>query len=272
MNILEKIVESKKIEVEHRKEACPIAELEKSMFFNRQPLSFKKFLQDPTKTGIIAEFKRQSPSKGVINGLVTVQEVVKGYQAAGASAVSVLTDKEYFGGESKDLIEARTILQIPILRKDFIIDEYQIIEAKSIGADVILLIAACLEPERVRALASFARYLGMEVLLEVHNEQELLDNCCEVDVIGVNNRNLKDFTVSIQTSIKLSELIPGKYLKISESGIYDAETIMKLREHGFNGFLIGENFMRTQHPGLEIQKFVADLRKLEAGHKRIKPV
>lgn len=272
MNILDKIIESKKAEVEKRKEQCPVAELEKSMFFNRKTLSLKKFLEDPSKTGIIAEFKRQSPSKGLINGKAKVQEVTQGYEKAGASAISILTDKEYFGGENKDLIEARTLLNIPILRKEFIIDEYQIIEAKSIGADVILLIAAVLEPERLRKLADFAKYLGLEVLMEVHNEKELLDNCCDVDVIGVNNRNLKDFSVSIETSIKLAELIPGRYFKISESGIYDPETIIKLKEHGYQGFLIGENFMRTENPEQEIKSFVASLRKLEAEHKRIKPL
>jgi indole-3-glycerol phosphate synthase len=272
MNILDKIIETKKIEVERNKELCPVAELEKSMFFNRKTLSLKKFLEDPAKTGIIAEFKRQSPSKGVINGNVTVQQVTQGYEKAGASAVSILTDKDYFGGENKDVIEGRTFLNIPILRKEFIIDEYQIIEAKSIGADVILLIAACLEPARLRKLAEFAKYLGLEVLMEVHNEKELLDNCCEVDVIGVNNRNLKDFSVSIETSIKLAELIPGRYLKISESGIYDAATIIKLKEQGYHGFLIGENFMRKENPAQEIENFVASIKKLEAEHKRIKPV
>lgn len=272
MNILDKIIETKKIEVERRKEQCPIAELEKSMFFNRPTLSLKKFLEDPTKTGIIAEFKRQSPSKGVINGKVQVQNVTQAYEKAGASAVSILTDKEYFGGENKDVIEARTLLHIPILRKEFIIDEYQIVEAKSIGADVILLIAAVLEPERLSKLADFAKYLGLEVLMEVHNEQELLENCCGVDVIGVNNRNLKDFSVSIETSLKLAELIPGKYLKVSESGIYDAETIIKLKQHGYEGFLIGENFMRTEDPGAEIEKLVANIKQLEAEHKRIKPI
>lgn len=272
MNILDKIIECKHLEVEKRKEEYPVAELEKSMFFNRKTLSFRKFMEDPLKTGIIAEFKRKSPSKGIINGNALVQDVVKGYENAGASAVSILTDKEFFGGENKDLTEARAILNIPILRKEFIIDEYQIIEAKSIGADVILLIAAVLEPQKLRALADFARFLGLEVLMEVHNEQELMDNCCDVDVIGVNNRNLKDFSVSIETSMKLAEMIPGKYLKISESGIYDAETILKLKEQGYHGFLIGENFMRTADPAKEMEKFVGEVRRMEAEHKRIKPI
>jgi indole-3-glycerol phosphate synthase len=272
MNILEKIIETKRIEVEQRKEQCPVAELEKSSFFNKPVLSLRKFLQDPSKSSIIAEFKRQSPSKGIINGRVQLQDVVKGYENAGASAISVLTDKEYFGGEAKDLAEARTLVNIPILRKEFIIDEYQIVEAKSIGADVILLIAACLEPERLRKLAEFAKYLGMEVLLEVHNEQELMDNCCDVDVVGVNNRNLKDFSVSIETSLKLSEMIPKKYLKISESGIYEAETIIKLKEQGFHGFLIGENFMRKEDPAREMEEFVGRIRKLEQEHRKIRPI
>jgi indole-3-glycerol phosphate synthase len=272
MNILDKIIETKKVEVEKCKEECPIAELEKSSYFNKPSLSLRKFLQDPHRSAIIAEHKRKSPSKGIINGNVKLQDIVTGYEKAGASAISVLTDQEYFGGENKDLIEARSLVQIPILRKEFIIDEYQIVEAKSIGADVILLIAACLEPERLRKLAAFAKFLGMEVLLEVHNEQELMDNCCNVDVIGVNNRNLKDFSVSIETSLKLSEMIPKNYLKISESGIYEAETILKLKEQGFHGFLIGENFMRKEDPAKEMQDFVSRIRKLEDEHKKIRPV
>lgn len=266
MNILDKIIARKKEEVESNKGNCPIAELEKSMFFNRETLSFKKFIQAPDKSGIIAEHKRRSPSKGVINGSVLLSDVIKGYEAAGASAISVLTDKDFFGGENKDLIEARSICSLPLLRKDFIIDEYQIVEAKSFGADVILLIAAALTPERLEALAKFAKYLGLEVLMEVHNKEELLDNINDhLDVIGVNNRNLKDFTESIETSIQLSELIPDKFVKISESSISKAETIVKLKEYGYKGFLIGETFMKTLNPGASCQELIQKLEDWKIG-------
>jgi indole-3-glycerol phosphate synthase len=261
MNILDKIIDCKKIEVEQRKENCPIAELEKSMFFNRQPYSFKKFITDPDNSGIIAEFKRKSPSRGIINDKVLPALVAKAYQNAGASAVSVLTDHDFFGGSSKDLIEARAVLTCPVLRKDFIIDEYQIVEAKSIGADAILLIAACLEPERIKALANFAKYLGLEVLMEIHNKEELLKNFHEsIDVIGVNNRNLKDFSESIENSLQLADLIPAGYVKISESSLKSAEIIVQLKNKGYQGFLIGETFMKTEDPGKAMEKLVAEIK------------
>jgi indole-3-glycerol phosphate synthase len=260
MNTLEKIIARKKQEVEERKQQRSITDLEKSVYFEKPNISLKKFLTDPEKTGIIAEFKRKSPSKGIINGQAKVKEVVKGYQEAGASAVSVLTDIDFFGGSDEDLAEARTVLDLPILRKDFIIDEYQIVESKALGANIILLIGAALPAERIKQLSSFSKSLGLEVLLEVHNEQELF--ACEfdtIDVVGINNRNLKDFSVSIQTSLKLAEIIPNHYLKISESGISDPESILILKRHGFNGFLIGENFMKTENPGASMRKFVRDV-------------
>lgn len=250
MNILDKIIAVKKIEVEYRREHAPVASLEKSAFFNRKKLSFTEHLLHPDKSGIIAEYKRKSPSRGIINGDVLLEQVVSGYQRAGASAVSILTDMEFFGGENKDLTTGRNILDIPVLRKDFMIDEYQIVEAKAIGADVILLIAAALSPARLKALAEFAQFIGLEVLMEVHNKEELLQNLHEgIDVIGVNNRNLKDFSERIETSIELSELIPSRYVKISESSISKAETIVKLKQYGYKGFLIGETFMKQADPG-----------------------
>ncbi|HXA00799.1 MAG TPA: indole-3-glycerol phosphate synthase TrpC [Cytophagaceae bacterium] len=262
MNILDKIIDCKKIEVEQRKENCPIADLERSMFFNRQPYSFKKFITDPLKSGIIAEFKKKSPSRGIINDKVLPALVTKAYENAGASAVSVLTDHDFFGGSNKDLIEARDVLTCPILRKDFIIDEYQIVEAKSIGADAILLIAACLEPEKLRVLADFAKFLGLEVLMEVHNKEELLKNLHDsIDVVGVNNRNLKDFSESIENSLQLADLIPDKYVKISESSLKSAEIIVKLKGKGYKGFLIGETFMKTEDPGKTMEKLVAEIKE-----------
>jgi indole-3-glycerol phosphate synthase len=261
MNILDKIIDCKKIEVEQRREKCPIADLEKSMFFNRLTYSFKKFIVDPGKSGIIAEFKKKSPSRGIINDKVLPALVTKAYENAGACAVSVLTDHDFFGGSSKDLIEARDVLTCPILRKDFIIDEYQIVEAKSIGADAILLIAACLESERLKALADFAKFLGLEVLMEVHNKEELLKNLHQsIDVIGVNNRNLKDFSESIENSLQLADMIPDNYIKISESSLRSAKEIVKLKNKGYKGFLIGEAFMKTDDPGKAMEKLVAEIK------------
>jgi len=248
------------VEVAQRKEAVPVAQLESSPLFTRRVLSLKQFLTDPSRTGIIAEFKRRSPSKGVINDQVDVATVTKGYAAAGASCLSVLTDPVFFGGSSDDLQRAR-VNEIPILRKDFIIDEYQIIEAKAIGADVILLIAACLTPEEVQRLAEFARGLGLEVLLEIHNEDELEHICEATEMVGVNNRDLKTFTVDIQRSIDLSKKIPEGKILVAESGISKIETILHMKDAGFTGFLIGENFMKEKDPGAAFGAFVAELKE-----------
>ncbi len=248
------------MEVAQRKEAVPVAQLESSPLFTRRVLSLKQFLTDPSRTGIIAEFKRRSPSKGVINDQVDVATVTKGYAAAGASCLSVLTDPVFFGGSSDDLQRAR-VNEIPILRKDFIIDEYQIIEAKAIGADVILLIAACLTPEEVQRLAEFARGLGLEVLLEIHNEDELEHICEATEMVGVNNRDLKTFTVDIQRSIDLSKKIPEGKILVAESGISKIETILHMKDAGFTGFLIGENFMKEKDPGAAFGAFVAELKE-----------
>ena len=211
-------------------------------------------------TGIIAEFKRKSPSKGAINENVQIGPVVEAYDAHGASGISILTDENYFGGSNDDIIYARDIVSVPILRKDFIIDEYQIVESKAIGASVILLIAACLSPQRVQQLALFAKRLSLEVLLEIHNNEELKHICTEVDIVGVNNRDLKTFTVDVNRSIILGKRIPDDKIKISESGISDIETIMRLRQFGFKGFLIGENFMKHSDPSIAFADFVNDLK------------
>jgi indole-3-glycerol phosphate synthase len=260
MNILDKIIEHKRVEVAQRKEATPVSVLEESPLFERELLSLRKFLTDASRTGIIAEFKRRSPSKGVINDRVDVVTVTRGYAEAGASCLSVLTDTAFFGGGPDDLRRAR-VNEIPILRKDFIIDEYQIIEAKAIGADVILLIAACLEPGEVRRLAEFARSLGLEVLLEIHNEEELGHICDATEIVGVNNRDLKTFVVDIQRSIALSRKIPEKKILIAESGISNIETILHMKDAGFTGFLIGENFMKESDPGAAFGRFVVELKK-----------
>ena len=260
MTILDKIIERKKIEVAEAKKKVPLEELEQYPLVNRSCYSLRDSMLHPNRTGIIAEFKRASPSKGIINGSSEVAEVVKAYQEAGASAVSVLTDVDFFQGSLADLTAAREALTIPLLRKEFIVDSYQIMEAKAYGADIILLIAACLEPQEVERLATYAKSLGMSVLLEVHNEKELRQNLFDsIDAIGVNNRNLKDFVVDLENSYALVKIIPDNYIKVSESGISDPNTIKDLKSVGFQGFLIGENFMKTDSPGDAIQKFVKEL-------------
>ena len=255
MNILDTIIEKKKIEVEERKRAKSIAELEVMPFFKREILPFKEFLLRKDKTGIIAEFKRRSPSKGNINNCSFAGEVINDYVKYGASAVSILTDETFFGGSLNDLLAAR-INDIPILRKDFIIDEYQLIESKAYGADVILLIAACLTKDEVKSLSLFAKNIGLNVLLEIHTESELDYICEEIDVVGINNRDLKSFKVDLVRSIDLCKKIPSEKIKISESGIDDAKTIHFLKENGFDGFLMGEKFMKEKNPGKAFQEFV----------------
>jgi indole-3-glycerol phosphate synthase len=259
MNILEEIIEYKKREVKNQKSKISIADLEKSVLFSRPVLSLKDFLIDRSRTGIIAEFKRRSPSKGVINPDVDVVEVTTGYTDNGASCLSVLTDEHFFGGSNEDLIKAR-INGIPILRKDFVIDEYQLIESKSIGADVILLIAACLPPKEVKRLATFAKRLGLEVLLELHAEEELEHICDETSVIGINNRNLKTFDVDIERSLRMAEKIPFPKFKVAESGISSVSDILLFKQHGFQGFLIGENFMKANSPTIAFAEFVKQLK------------
>jgi len=259
MNILETIVEYKKSEVGSRKSKVNIAELEKRELFSRPVLSLKDFLLDKSRTGIIAEFKRRSPSKGVINDKVDVVEVTKGYADNGASCLSVLTDEKFFGGSDEDLLKAR-INTIPILRKDFIIDEYQIVEAKALGADVVLLIAACLAPKEVKQLATFAIGLGLEVLLELHAEVELGHICEETNIIGINNRDLRTFNVDIERSLRMAEQIPLSKLKVAESGISSVENILLFKRHGFHGFLIGENFMKAPDPTIAFARFVKQLK------------
>jgi indole-3-glycerol phosphate synthase len=265
MNILDKIIAYKKTEVEERKSIYPVKLLEQSIYFDTKPVSMSKYIQREDLTGIIAEYKRKSPSKGIINAYASVERTTIGYMQAGASALSVLTDKPSFGGNNEDLMVARKFNYCPIIRKDFTIDEYQILEAKSIGADAILLIAAVLEPLEVRRLCSFAQSLGMEVLLEVHDEDELKANLdAGADLIGVNNRNLKTFEVSIDISRKLSQLIPGNVVKVSESGISDPATITELKKYGYKGFLMGENFMKHARPEKAAREFIARLRKEES--------
>lgn len=263
-NILDQIIDQKQKEVAEAKSLYPTKLLEQSIFFASPTVSLKKYIQRDDKTGIIAEFKRKSPSKGIINAYASIERTTIGYMQAGASALSVLTDKLFFGGSNEDLKTVRKFNFCPILRKDFTIDEYQIIESKSIGADAILLIAAVLEPAQVKALTQFAHSLNLEVLLEVHDEAELRSNIeSGADLIGVNNRNLKTFEVSIDTSKRLAGMIPAGIVGVSESGITTPETIVELRKFGFEGFLVGENFMKHSRPEEEAKIFMDDLRKLQ---------
>jgi indole-3-glycerol phosphate synthase len=258
MNILDKIIEHKKLEVAAAKKRTTIAELEARIFYNRPRISLKESLLKENSSGIIAEFKRRSPSKGDIFAGADAVKITKGYQNAGAAGLSILTDRSFFGGAQADLLFARPNISIPILRKDFIIDEYQLIEARSIGADVILLIAECLDKSQFSDLAQAAKSLGLEILMEIHSTDQLekYNNC--IDMVGVNNRNLKTFEVSIQTSLDIAKALPENVVKISESGISKAETCFALREAGFKGFLIGENFMKTGMPGKALREFLSE--------------
>ena len=265
MSILDTIVHRKREEIAERKSHVPEDALKHYVHFERSTYSMAQVLRSASP-GIIAEFKRRSPSKGAINATADVRETTMGYVQAGAAALSVLTDVDFFDGSDENLRIARQHNQCPILRKDFTIDEYQVTEAKALGADAILLIAAVLPPPRVLALAQHAHRVGLEVLLEVHNEEELRQTALQdtiapfVDVVGVNNRNLNTFEVSIDTSIQLAKLMPKSTVKISESGINDPATIRQLMEHGYQGFLIGEHFMRQEDPAGACQQLLREVR------------
>ncbi|MFD2826896.1 indole-3-glycerol phosphate synthase TrpC [Leeuwenhoekiella polynyae] len=259
MNILDKIVADKFKEVALRKQLIPASQLEQSVLFDRKSPSLATALST-SNSGIIAEHKRRSPSKQVINHTLNVQDVATGYENAGVCGMSVLTDGKYFGGSLDDLLLARAVSKFPLLRKEFIIDEYQILEAKAYGADVILLIAAVLTREEIKNFSEFAKSLGLDVLLEVHNLEELEKSIMpSLDMLGVNNRNLKTFEVSLDTSKTLSTKIPDDFVKVSESGISSIDAIKELQPYGYKGFLIGENFMKTDNPGASATEFIKNL-------------
>lgn len=253
MNILDKIIERKKQEIAEAKSKISVEQLKDSEFFGRPTFSLKETLK--TKSGIIAEFKRKSPSKGIINDKVSPLEVISKYEKFGASAVSILTDQDFFGGSFDDILSVRNHINIPILRKDFMINEYQFYEAKSIGADIILLIAACLSPNQVLEFTELAHSLDLEVLLEIHSEEELKHINKNVDFVGINNRNLKDFKVDLQRSVELKNQLPKDILSVAESGIYNEEDFKFLKEKGFDGFLMGEYFMR----GNKFSEFISNV-------------
>mgnify|MGYP006079737357 FL=1 len=256
MTILDEIIADKKIEVSIRKKLFPVFYLEKSPLFEKSIISLSKCLLK-SKSGIISEHKRRSPSKQNINNSLSVIDVVKGYDSSGVCGISILTDGKYFGGSLEDLNIARASTKLPLLRKDFVIDEFQIIEAKAHGADVILLIASILNQKEIKHLSTFAKSLDLEVLLEVHDLDELTKSIMpSLDLIGVNNRNLKNFQVNLGASKRLAEKIPDEFIKVSESGISSSETIIDLKTYGYKGFLVGENFMKTDNPGKSAFEFI----------------
>lgn len=259
MTILDKIISDKRREIILKKSVIPVSQLENATLFGSKTISLSKNLRNSV-SGIIAEHKRRSPSKSIISQEFTVEEVTRGYESSGVCGISVLTDSKYFGGSLDDLILARAAVHVPLLRKEFIVDEYQILEAKAYGADVILLIAAVLTREEIRQLSQFAQSLALEVLLEVHNLEELQKAIMSsLDMIGVNNRNLKTFEVSLDYSKKLASHIPDEFVKVSESGISSIESIKELQQYGYKGFLIGENFMKSNNPGKSAAEFISQL-------------
>ncbi|MEP6923473.1 MAG: indole-3-glycerol phosphate synthase TrpC [Pyrinomonadaceae bacterium] len=262
MTILDKIIVHKRREVAHRRKSIPPQLMRQSELFNAPRKSFVKELNRPDKVGIIAEFKRRSPSQGWIKEKANVFEIAKGYEAAGASALSVLTDSEFFGGSNVDLINAFLEVEIPILRKDFIVDKHQILEARDIGASAILLIAAALNEKEIKEFAHVAAELELEVLLEIHSLDELPDNLDNISAIGVNNRDLRDFSVDINRSLKIVAKLPAEITKISESGLADTATILELKQAGFSGFLIGETFMKTADPAAACAELIKQLKTL----------
>ncbi|MGN7757598.1 indole-3-glycerol phosphate synthase TrpC [Chryseobacterium sp. 22532] len=257
MTILDKIIERKKEEITVSKAKISIDHLKNSDFFGRKSFSLKESIKN--KSGIIAEFKRKSPSKGIINDQVQPLKVVSAYENFGASGISILTDTDFFGGSFDDILNVRNHIHIPILRKDFMVDEYQFYEAKSIGADTVLLIAACLSQDQVLEFTELAHQLDMEVLLEIHTEDELNHFNSKIDLVGINNRNLKDFKVDLQHSVLLKDQLPKDVLSIAESGIYSTENFRYLKEKGFDGFLMGEYFMKNEDPANKFAEFVSNV-------------
>lgn len=256
MKILDKIVEDKKIEINKLLSNSSISKLENSHLFSRKCISLKESIKN-NNSGIICEFKRRSPSNQNINYISSLSDVVSGYEEAGAAGLSILTNKKYFDGDTQDIIDIRDISNLPILRKEFIISEYQVIEAKSIGSDAILLIASILSEEEIIGYSSLAKSIGLEVLLEIHSEDELYKiSGDDIDIVGVNNRNLDTLEIDLNNSIDLYGKIPSKFIKISESGISEVESILKLKEVGYNGFLIGEKFMKTRNPMESAHDFI----------------
>lgn len=271
-DILSTIIAHKKMEIEQQKQAISPEHLRAQVEFLMQeeptPRRSMKHALSASPTGIISEFKRRSPSKGWINETARAEVVPAAYEAAGAAALSILTDEKFFGGSLRDIRTARPLVDIPILRKDFIIDEYQLLQARIVGADAVLLIAACLTPEQSSTLTAQAHALGLEVLFEIHSPAETALINKDVDMIGINNRHLGTFVTDVQNSFRIAEQLrqaaegTGTPLLVSESGISHPETIARLRATGFRGFLIGETFMKTDAPGDTLKDMIETLSAL----------
>lgn len=259
MTILDQILADKRREVAENKALYPVKLLEKSIYFQTDPVSLKKYLLRTDLNGLIAEFKRRSPSRGMINEFADPAKVCLGYMQAGASALSVLTDEKYFGGSVSDLQLARDLNFCPILRKDFILEEYQVIESRSIGADAILLIAGVLDRKTLGRLEALARTLGMEVLFEIHRKEELDLLPAGAEIIGVNSRDLSDFSVSRERVLQMAGQLPEDAVKVAESGIDSPTTLLQLRRAGYQGFLIGEGFMREANPAAACRRFIKNV-------------
>ena len=266
MTILDKIVDQKRVDLQKLKERTTLKGLEASPYFATPVVSLKKYILREDKSGIIAEFKRNSPSKGPLNPYASVEKVSIGYMQSGASALSILTESNFFNGKNQDLTEARQLNFCPILRKDFIVEEWQVYETKSIGADALLLIASILKPKETIKLATKAKELGLEVLLEVHNREELDQHLNEnIDLVGVNNRNLKTFETSINHSLELAGFIPSSVVKISESGLDSVVKLAQLYGAGFQGFLMGEKFMKSSHPETVASQLIKEWMLVKGG-------
>ena len=259
-DILAEIVANKRFEVDFQKQNFDEEMLRDHVDTSVPCRSLRQALKN-SQSGIISEFKRRSPSKGWIHQGANPLDIVPAYQEAGASALSILTDEKFFGGSLNDIKTVRSRIDIPILRKDFIVDEYQLYQAKKIGADAVLLIASVLKLDEFKFLMQKAHAMNLEVLLEIHSEQELQYISHEVDVVGINNRNLGSFVTDVQNSFRLAELLPKDTVLISESGISNVETIKQLRQKGFRGFLIGETFMKNEHPADKLKEFIADIER-----------
>lgn len=267
-DILSDIIAHKKVEIEMQKQTISMEQMQEQAEISiRENAAHRRSMKQAlaaSATGIISEFKRRSPSKGWINEAARAEEIPVSYEAAGASALSILTDEAFFGGTLNDIRTARPLVDIPILRKDFIIDRYQLLQARIVGADAVLLIAACLNSEQCSALTTQAHELGMEVLLEVHSPSELSYINKDVDMVGINNRNLGSFVTDVENSFHIAQQLrkatpgPTSPLLVSESGISNPEIIRRLRTAGFRGFLIGEAFMKTEKPGETLRTFIEE--------------
>lgn len=260
-NILYNIISNKRKEIEIQKQTESFDTLINRITDTNPSHLFKEALAI-SQTGIISEFKRKSPSRGWIFENAQIDEIIPYYTNSGASAISVLTDTDFFGGTFDDFLRARKATTLPLLRKDFMVDEYQIYQAKAMQANVILLIASALTIAETKAFARKAKELGLEVLLEIHHEDELGYINEYIDVVGVNNRNLNTFVTDVKTSFELSIKIPDEFIRISESGISHPQTVADLRSVGYKGFLMGENFMKTGNPGKALSDFINELENI----------